>query len=186
MALYSDNDIKIAGDKPSVDIKKNREKAVFDAIEPDAQYIKNAKELGKIIAEKFIKDAREAKASDDSADISDFEMIIQRRLLLSFTATVGFEEYCGDDALAGVAQKSFIDTVKKTDEELYKSSSDTGAFSFYYVAYRRGSEIERRMGQTFAMLCAHDGDPVYQELGEALYCWFMSAVKKSADELGLI
>ena len=46
MALYSDNDIKIAGDKPSVDIKKNREKAVFDAIEPDAQYIKNAKELG--------------------------------------------------------------------------------------------------------------------------------------------
>ena len=184
--MYSDNDIKIAGDKPSVDIKKNRESVSAAAKEHKSEDVKNAKELGKIIAEKFIKDARDAELSDDSADLSDFEMIIQRRLLLSFTATVGFEEYCGDDALAGVAQKSFIDTVKKTDKELYKSSSDTGAFSFYYVAYRRGSEIERRMGQTFAMLCAHDGDPVYQELGEALYCWFMSAVKKSAKELNLI
>lgn len=184
--MYLDNDIKIAGDKPSVDIKKNRESAVSAPKEPNAKDIKNAKELGRIIAEKFIKDARDAEASDDSADFSDFEMIIQRRLLLSFTATVGFEEYCGNDALAGIAQKSFIDTVKKTDNELYKSSSDTGAFSFYYVAYRRGSEIDRRMGQTFAMLCAHDGDPVYQELGEALYCWFMSAVKSSAKQLGLI
>lgn len=183
MALYSDNDIKIAGDKPSVDIKKNRESTVSAPKEANAQAIKNAKELGKIIAEKFIKDARDATASDEGGDPSDFEMIIQRRLLLSFTATVGFEEYCADDTLAGMAQKSFIDTVRKTDDKLYKSSSDTGAFSFYYVAYRRGGEIDRRMGQTFAMLCAHDGDPVYQELGEALYCWFMSAVKKSAKEL---
>ena len=184
--MYSDNDIKIAGDKPSVDIKKNRESTSYEPKEPKSQDIKSAKKLGNIIAEKFIKDAREAELSEDSADSSDFEMVIQRRLLLSFTATVGFEKYCSDDALAGIAQKSFIDAVKATDDELYKSSSDTGAFSFYYLAYRRGSEIERRMGQTFAMLCAHDGDPVYQELGEALYCWFMSAVKKSADELGLI
>ena len=179
--MYLDNDIKIAGDKPSVDIKKNRESASYEPKEPKSQDIKSAKKLGK-----FIKDARDAELSEDSADSSDFEMVIQRRLLLSFTATVGFEKYCSDDALAGIAQKSFIDAVKATDDELYKSSSDTGAFSFYYLAYRRGSEIERRMGQTFAMLCAHDGDPVYQELGEALYCWFMSAVKKSADELGLI
>ena len=112
-------------------------------------------------------------------------MIIQRRLLLSFTATVGFEQFCRDDALCGIAQKSFIDTVKKTDPELYRSAGDTGAFSFYYLAYRRGSEIDRRIGQTFAMLCSHDGDPIYQELGEALYCWFLSAVRKSAKELGL-
>lgn len=184
--MYSDNDIKIAGDKPSRDIKKNRESSSDLPKETNARDIKNAKELGRIVAEKFIKDARDAELSDESSDYSDFEMLIQRRLLLSFTATVGFEEYCADDALAGIAQKSFIDTVKMTDDGLYKSSSDTGAFSFYYLAYRRGSEIDRRMGQTFAMLCAHDGDPVYQELGEALYCWFMSAVKKTAKELRLI
>lgn len=182
MILYSDNDIKIAGDKPSQEIRKSREKRE-ELSEPKKEDIERAKELGRRVAGKFISDARDTEVSDDSAD---FEMIIQRRLLLSFTATVGFEQYCADDTLCGIAQKSFIDTLKKTDKELYRSSSDTGAFSFYYLAYRRGSEIDRRVGQTFAMLCSHDGDPIYQELGEALYCWFMSVVKKAAEELKLI
>lgn len=103
-------------------------------------------------------------------------------MLLSFTATVGFERYIENDTLVGIAQKSFLDTLKKQSNELYKSSSDTGAFSFYYLAYRRGSETERRIGQTFAMLCSHDGDPIFQELGEALYCWFSSVVRKIAAE----
>ena len=59
-------------------------------------------------------------------------------------------------------------------------------FSFYYLAFRRGNDVERRIGQTFAMLCSHDGDPIYQELGEALYCWFLSEVKASAKEQNII
>ncbi len=179
--MYSDNDIKIVGDKPSQDIKRHREKNEIKS-EPNSADVNSAKELGKIIAEKFIKDALENSESEENFDA---DMIIQRRLLLSFTATVGFEQYCGNDSLAGIAQKSFLDTLKKNDDKLYKSSSDTGAFSFYYLAYRRGSEIDRRIGQTFAMLCSHDGDPIYQELGEALYCWFISAVKETAKELEL-
>lgn len=179
--MYSDSDIKIAGDKPSQEIKKRRESAVQpETLKKDD--IKNAREWGAVIARKFIADAHDAA---EGAEPDNSEMIIQRRLLLSFTATVGFEQFCRDDALCGIAQKSFIDTVKNADPELYRSAGDTGAFSFYYLAYRRGSEIDRRIGQTFAMLCSHDGDPVYQELGEALYCWFLSAVRKSATELGL-
>ena len=179
--MYSDSDIKIAGDKPSQEIKKRRESAVQpETLKKDD--IKNAREWGAVIARKFIADANDTV---EGAEPDNSEMIIQRRLLLSFTATVGFEQFCRDDALCGIAQKSFIDTVKNADPELYRSAGDTGAFSFYYLAYRRGSEIDRRIGQTFAMLCSHDGDPVYQELGEALYCWFLSAVRKSATELGL-
>lgn len=179
--MYSDSDIKIAGDRPSQEIKKRREKT-GQPEELKKDDIKSAREWGADVARKFIADARDTAAG---AEPDNSEMIIQRRLLLSFTATVGFEQFCRDDALCGIAQKSFIDTVKKADPELYRSSGDTGAFSFYYLAYRRGSEIDRRIGQTFAMLCSHDGDPVYQELGEALYCWFLSSVKKSAKELGL-
>ena len=129
--LNTDIDIKIAGDKPSEDIKKRNEKKEETA-EPKKADSQNARKLGRIIAEKFIKDAEDTEVTDDSAD---FEMIIQRRLLLSFTATVGFEQYCSDDALCGIAQKSFIDTLKKHSAELYKSSSDTGAFSFYYLRH---------------------------------------------------
>ena len=179
--LYSDSDIKIAGSKPSRDIEKRREKTAAPNV-PNKEKTENAKALGKRVALEFIRDSKDSSFPDEN---EDFEMAAQRRLLLSFTATVGFEQFCPDDTLCGIAQKSFIDTVKKEDNGLYKASNDTGAFSFYYLAYRRGSEIDRRIGQTFAMLCSHDGDPVYQELGETLYCWFLSVVKKAATELNL-
>ena len=178
MNLYSDTDIKIAGDKPLDDIKKNQ-RTVTEAISLDKNDIKKAREWGKKVAIKFMEDAEEFTEKDDA---SYYEMLTQRRMLLSFTATVGFEQFCSNDALAGIAQASFIDTIKNTDIEVYKTSEDTGAFSFYYLAFRRGGEVERRIGQTFAMLCSHDGDPIYKELGEALYCWFLSIVKKYAPE----
>ncbi len=176
MAFF-DNDIKIAGDKPSVDVRKNK---LMDAagVVGNRENVAAAKLVGKLVAQKFIDDA---KNSLDQSFV-DYDLLLQRRLLLSFTATVGFEQYIKDETLCGFAQKSFLDTLKKSDSQLYSTCSDTGAFSFYYLAFRRGSDIERRMGQTFAMLCAHDGDPIFQELGEALYCWFLSVVKKTVAE----
>lgn len=174
-----DSDIKIAGDKPSVDVKRN--KILSQKAEEDVMQRNSARHLGRNVAQIFAKDAANFKYDDDG----DYEMIIERRLLLSFTATVGFERYCADDTDAGIAQKAFIDYLKENNPEIYRTSSDTGAFSFYYLAYRRGTEVDRRIGQTFAMLCSHDGDNVYQELGEALYCWFSSVVKEQAEKLGL-
>lgn len=176
-----DQDIKIVGDKPSVDVKRNR-LLQENGGECTPEQIDSAKALGKMVAVRFLEDAAD---NENPSEIDNCDMILQRRLLLSFTATVGFEMYCKDDMLDGIAQKSFLDTLKRNNTELYNSSSDTGAFSFYYLAFRRGGEIDRRIGQTFAMLCSHDGDPIFQELGEALYCWFMSEIKKCADELGM-
>ena len=148
---------------------------------PQDPHALSAKAVGKTVANSFIRDAQ----NEVDEEFRDFDMILRRRLLLSFTATVGFEQYITDDTLVGIAQKSFLDTLNKHSAELYKTSNDTGAFSFYYLAYRRGSEVDRRIGQTFAMLCSHDGDNVYQELGEALYCWFSSVVKEQAEKFCL-
>lgn len=175
--LYTDDlDIKIAGDKPSLDIRRNKNSAVQSSSVTQKQ-TDSAKAIGKAVAKSFIEDAEIAV----DEEFRDYDMIIQRRLLLSFAATVGFEQYIADDTLVGIAQKSFLDTVNRHSSELYKTSSDTGAFSFYYLAFRRGSDVERRIGQTFAMLCSHDGDPIFQELGEALYCWFSSVVRKAVN-----
>lgn len=178
--MYSDNDIKIAGDKPSLDIKKNREVIINDN-GPNKEAVGKAKLWGKAVAQKFIEDANSYDNSQE--DTTNLDMLIHRRMLLSFTATVGFEQFCNDDSLSGIAQKSFIDSVKQQAPEIFKTSEDTGAFSFYYLAFRRGGEVDRRIGQTFAMLCSHDGDPIFQELGEALYCWFLSVVKQLAEEI---
>ena len=178
--MFLDEDIKIVGDKPSLDVKKNlNNPASVNKLSSDIQ--KRAEQWGRDIALEFINDANENPLSEEIGN----DVLIQRRLLISFTATVGFEEFSNDDAVCGIAQKSFLDTLKKNDEQLYKTSTDTGAFSFYYLVFRRGWDLERRMGQTFAMLCSHDGDPIYQELGEALYCWFLSVVKKSAESLNI-
>ncbi len=179
--MYNDNDIKIAGNRPSVDVKRNRESA-NDDLKIDKALTEKAKVFGKNIAEIFIKDAKES----ESAGQNNLDMLIQRRLLLSFSATIGFEQFITDDTLSGISQKSFLDTIKSLEPEIYKTSEDTGAFSFYYLAFRRGGEIERRIGQTFAMLCSHDGDPIFQELGEALYCWFLSQVRSKALEFGFL
>ena len=177
--MYTDNDIKIVGDKPLQDIKRNRASAAKQE-GPEKALVDKARKWGKSVAAKFVEDVNLAAVN---AETDNCEMLIQRRMLLSFTATVGFEQFAKDDTLSGIAQKSFIDAVSAADAELYRTSDDTGAFSFYYLAFRRGGEVDRRIGQTFAMLCSHDGDPVYQELGEALYCWFLSVVKSIAEEL---
>lgn len=178
--MFLDEDIKIAGDKPSIDVKKNlNSSAEGQKISDEIQ--KKAEQWGRDVALEFIADANENPPSEEIGN----DILIQRRLLISFTATVGFEEFAPDDTVAGIAQKSFLDTLKDKDDKLYKTSTDTGAFSFYYLVFRRGFDLERRMGQTFAMLCSHDGDPIYQELGEALYCWFLSVVKKSAEGLNI-
>ena len=179
--MVFDEDIKIAGNKPSQEIKQRKAQgSTEELISPEE--IQQAKKLGRIIAEKFCADNKEFSIANDEFDS---QMALQRRLLLSFTASVSFECFCKSDTVAGIAQKNFIDEIKNISGTLYDSSSDTGAFSFYYLAVRRGGEIERRIGQTFAMLCSHDGDPIYQELGEALYCWFSSSIEKTVNELGL-
>lgn len=169
--MIFDEDIKIAGDKPSQTVKKEEQ---FDVKLESGEDVSKAKKIGAEVAERFL--AGTDEISDDE-NFKNAELLLQRKLLLSFAATIGFETYISDDSLAGIAQKSFLDSIKKVSDEVYRSSSDTGAFSFYYLAFRRGDDVERRIGQTFAMLCSHDGDPIFQELGEALYCWFLSVVK---------
>ena len=54
---FFDNDIKIAGDKPSVDVRKNK---LIDAAgaKGDKVKIAAAKFVGKLVAQKFIDDAK--------------------------------------------------------------------------------------------------------------------------------
>ncbi len=172
--MFGDEDIKIFGQNG---------KSSFDEKSPigtDKATVNAAKTLGRKLAEEFIN-----AVTQPVEDEGDGEMHLQRQFLLSFAVTVGLETYC-EDSVAGIAQKQFLDSIRQKSAVIYKNSSDTGAFTFYYLAFRRGSEVERRVGQTFAMLCSHDGDPIYQELGEALYCWFFSLVRRMSEELGLL
>lgn len=177
--MFDDSDVKIVGAKPSETVKKHMGE-YSDELLPK-ELVERCKALGSNLALKFLKSIDSVFVDDKT----DSQMLIQRSLLLSFTINVVLDEYCVNDTVSGIAVKSFLDTLAKESPQIYESCCDTGAFSFYYLAYRRRIDIERRIGQTFAMLCAHDGDPIYQELGEALYCWFVSVVKGEIEKFNL-
>ena len=174
--MFDDYDMKIVGEAPN-------EKAEKELFSDNAEYqkekqngnIARAKELGNVLAKEFVsvckKDELTISENDSEA------LFIQKVLLLSFTVMAGLEQFCPNMSVANTARTAFYDSLFSLDREIFEKSSDTGAFSFYYLSFRRGTEVDRRVGQTFAMLCSHDGDPIYQELGEALYCWFLSVIE---------
>ena len=169
----ADEDIKIAG----FPAKKPEPESDY-AIHSRNGNIQKAKLLGAAIAERTVS---AAALSWDEEHEDSFGLKLQRGILLAFAAVVSVESAVPSGTLCDVIKQAFYEELGRDDPQLYKETTESGAFSFYYLAYRRGIEIERRVGQTFAMLCSHDGDPVYQEIGETLYCWMCSKVKK---ELG--
>ncbi len=185
--MSNDFDMKIVGEVPVGESKK--EASLYsDTTEYDTEKqngnLKRAETLGKKLAEDFI-----FNINSDSLMLGEEEseqLNLQKILLLSFTVMAGLEKFCPNITLANAARSRFFDELLRLDENLAKKSSDTGAFSFYYLSFRRGNDIERRIGQTFAMLCLHDGDPIYQELGEAIYCWFFSNVERQVQNVGFV
>ena len=117
-------------------------------------------------------------------DIDD-DLLLQRRLLLCFAVSTGLEEYAKTVEIARTALNTFYDTLKRSDPEFYDDIGSSGSLSFYYLAKRQQGDTVRRIGQTFAMLCGKDGDPVCQELGEALYCRYIDMVRQLLAQLAL-
>lgn len=173
--MCQDKDIKIFDSG----ISDKKSEQTFSEVKLSKEDIFKAKSAGEKVAKSFI----EAVSSTADDEANDFELLHQRRLLLSFTANISFERFIGNEVLSEKAHRSFLKSLKAEQKDIYDTAVDTGAFSFYYLAYRRANEVERRMGQTFAMLCSHDGDPIFQELGEAIYCWFSSETGKIIKEI---
>lgn len=177
--MREDIDIKIAGEKL---VTQSNNSSDTPEIMPNASIIRRGTALGVTIAKEYL-----LAITDQGPGANDMsgeeDLLPQRRVLLSFAALSGFERFCDNNDYSSSAKSQFLAYIKNESSEAWRTATDNGALSFYYLAFRRGGEVERRIGQTFAMLCSHDGDPVYQELGEALYCWFTSVVKRKIEEL---
>lgn len=173
-----DEDVKIAGEK--IILQNNTSAKQENGIVED---VDRAKLTGIRLAEKIVKTAAVPWGEEQN---DSFDLQLQRGLLLAFSAVVTVESLAVADRIKDIIKHEFYNELSKLDSGLYKSTTDSGAFSFYYLAYRRGIDIERRIGQTFAMLCTHDGDPIYQELGEALFCSMQSKTTKTITEFGII
>ena len=175
--MFEDKDIKIAENLSQIKMKPSSKS---NDVNIDHKSVELGTALGNEIAMKYI-DALTTQGP--GVGVGSEEMLLQRQILLSFAAISGFERFCENSEYVSASKNAFFRYLKKNTPQFYPGATDNGALSFYYLAFRRGGEVERRVGQTFAMLCSHDGDPVYQELGEALYCWFTSIVKNTQNKI---
>lgn len=142
-----------------------------------------AKTFGAQLAKELINNLDRFTAGEEESE--NTEIAIQRGILMTFAAIVCIENQIASSVVSQIAENSFNAELQMSVPQLYSAASQSGALSFYYLAHRRGGEVDRRVGQTFAMLCSHDGDSVYQELGEAIYCWFLSLASKRLREAGI-
>ncbi len=180
-----DEDIKIA-DIGNTKPKKDEQTSVLDEYNRESAKgnTEKAKQLGILLAQEVVRNL-ESFPMDESESGNEW-MSVQRGIMMTFAAVVALEENLASTVVHQTAENSFNEELQKLSPDIYRAVGDSGAFSFYYLAYRRGTEVVRRMGQTFAMLCSHDGDPIYQELGEAVYCWFKSSSEAKIRESGII
>lgn len=181
-----DEDIKIADEKSlkrAASVKKQASSMSEEYEKESANgNILKARSLGEKLAVEVVGNL------DRFESVSDGEndgMSLQRGILMTFAALVSLESRLSSSVVSQTAKNSFNQKLESLAPELYKAVGNSGAVSFYYLAYRRGTDVERRVGQTFAMLCSHDGDSIYQELGEAIFCWATSFVGKELDTSGI-
>jgi len=181
--VNDDKDMKIVGRQEEIaELMPN-----ICELDRQSANLEKARRLGQSLAselvaapEKYGFDIIAAQTDGDSA-----VNLLQQRILLAFAVSVGLESFSVSPLVARTALSVFYNTLKRINYEFYEDINNSGSVSFYYLAKRRGIDVERRIGQTFAMLCGKDGNGVMCELGETLYCRFLASVKQHIIDIGL-
>lgn len=180
-----DSDMKIAGSEPKLDAEQAAEDEANDLkIQRENGNVEKANRLGAELCNKFIdKDGISAFGSDKEEPAA---FTTQRRLLLAFAVDTTVENTVKNSIQRDVIIKSFYDNLKKVLPAFYDDLNKSGSFSFYTLCVRRGVDIEKYVGDTFAMLAGKEGDRLIAEFGKALYLEFINVIKNTVNSYNFI
>lgn len=175
-----DSDIRIAGHEP----RRPEDDPMTDVRELERHKhngnLEKARALGEELARRILNEDGDPAFGRDPSE-SD-ELRRQRRMLLAFVVDAAVRQDISSQVLGQVVLREFTEKVKNSLPAFYEDISSSGSFSFYYVSLRRDSDdapkAEDAMGQTFAMLVGKEHDPVFEELGTALYLHFHDIVDR--------
>ena len=163
-----DSDMKIAGGSEAEIAHPAHDPGIdrIYAYRLERGELANARRLGATLA-----DYVEGQGGG-SADIlsPDMKIAMHRQLLAIFALVVGVESAMPDRILTRACLNVFYDTLKKDNPRLYDAMSASGAFSFYYLKYRKDSDDGvYGIAESFAMLCGSERDSGLRDLGESIF-----------------
>lgn len=187
-----DEDMKIATDKPSQDIQHSfldagQETAgnLIQEIQQEMQSGKldSAKQLGANISAAVC--SGDIRPPEGYEDLWNNKVLEQSQLLLAFAVASGLDEVTQSELTARTALSTFYDSLKTACPSLYDCLNSSAAISMYYLAFRRGGNIDRNIGDTFAALCHQENNPRYCAMGKELYVHFLAMIHREASHMNL-
>lgn len=109
-------------------------------------------------------------------------VMYQIRVLIIFAAESNLHRLLTTSFLATTAVNALYDTLTENEPRFYDNISDGAAFTFYYLRLRSGGDINRGIGEAFAMLCDRENDESYIKLGSEVYCNICNKLSEFIDE----
>ncbi len=157
------DDVKIYSSKKTLeDLTANLSSdiEVLNTLRQSGDLLK-AKELGKKLASLTV---RIEEGSEDTLSV-DFkkllapkfqsqDILFQIRVLMIFAAESLLQLEISVPQLSTTAINAMHDRLRKESPVFYKNISDGAAFTFYYLALKKGRQLESDIGEAFAMLCS--------------------------------
>lgn len=187
--LFDDSDVKIFTDSDEITENSYEVSVIAEMTKHRSNgNILKAKQLGKHLAEIFVDEPGllnqlEAEVGKINRDDDDMYHI---KVLLVFTAEYCINHLLPATLLSNTAVNALYDTVIKKAAEFYDRLDDAAEYSFYYLAVRKGVEIPKNIGISFAMLCGEDKDEYYTNLGKRLFEVAQHEIEKIIDSYNFV
>ncbi len=173
MARMEDDDIKIfTSDKtitPGTDVDAEVLNTV-EQIDHDRQNgnTNKARVMGKHLAKLFLDEVEKSEERDPALNTG--EILQQIGVLFLFSAETAFNVFFPSPTLAAIAITAMHDQLEDRKSKLYRDVYESSAYSFYYLSLRKAeANVSQKIGESFAMLCQHDDDPLFIREGSSIY-----------------
>ena len=155
----ADNDIKIYTKGTDLYSTANLS-TVFEAI--NLHRANGNLEKAKLLGQKLATITPESEKSGLSIDFTNIlpqrylsqDIMYQIKVLLIFAAESLLQVEIPVPQLATTAINALYDSLRETSPGFFKNISDGAAFTFYYLAMKKGGNITENIGKAFSMLCS--------------------------------
>jgi len=97
------------------------------------------------------------------------DILYQIKVLLVFEAEAFLQLEIPQNALSTTAINALHDALRENAPAFHKNISDGAAFSFYYLAVKKGGDVSQRIGEAFAMLCSVKNKEGFIEAGKTVW-----------------
>ena len=184
--MFDDSDVKIFDEKG----KANENYDEIAAIHEMTKQRNNgnsdrAKKLGRHLAGIFVDEPYLLKELASEVGDLDYgeDIMYQIKVLIIFTAEYSINHTLPSALLSNTAINAMHDTLKKQAAEFYDRLDDAAEYSFYYLAVRKGTDIAKDIGKSFAMLCNKSD---YATLGQNIFEVVQKEIQKIIESFKFV